>query len=123
MRYDASRQRRQSMPMFLVEGSYTADGLKGLAKESASGRQAAVRDALASLGGKLMGVYYALGDADVYVLCECPDHVAVAALSLAASSSGLIRTKTTALMTVEETDRAIAMKSAYRAPGAAKQAT
>lgn len=111
------------MPMFLVEGSYTADGLKGLAKESASGRETAVKNALAALGGRLVGIYYALGDADVYVLCECPDHVAVAALSLAASSSGLIRTKTVALMTVEETNRAIAMKTGYRAPGAAKKAT
>jgi len=110
------------MPMFLIEGSYTADGLKGLAKESASGREAAIKDALAALGGKLNGIYYALGDADVYVFCECPDHVAIAALSLAASSSGLIRTKTIALMTVEETDRAIAMKTGYRAPGAAKHA-
>jgi len=110
------------MPKFLIEGSYSAEGLRGLAKDKASGRQAAVKDALASLGGKLEGVYYALGDADVYVLCECPDHVSAAALSLAASSSGLVRTKTIPLMTVEETDRALTMKSGYRAPGASKAA-
>jgi uncharacterized protein with GYD domain len=110
------------MPKFLIEGSYSAEGLRGLAKDKASGRQAAVKDALASLGGKLEGVYYALGDADVYVLCECPDHVSAAALSLAASASGLVRTKTIPLMTVEETDRALTMKSGYRAPGASKAA-
>jgi uncharacterized protein with GYD domain len=110
------------MPKFLIEGSYFAEGLRGLAKDKASGRQAAVKDALASLGGKLEGVYYALGDADVYVLCECPDHVSAAALSLAASASGLVRTKTIPLMTVEETDRALTMKSGYRAPGASKAA-
>jgi uncharacterized protein with GYD domain len=110
------------MPKFLIEGSYSAEGLRGLAKDKASGRQAAVKDALASLGGKLEGVYYALGDADVYVLCECPDQVSAAALSLAASASGLIRTKTIPLMTVEETDRALTMKSGYRAPGASKAA-
>lgn len=110
------------MPKFLIEGSYSAEGLRGLAKDKASGREAAVKDALASLGGKLEGVYYALGDADVYVLCECPDHVSAAALSLAASASGLVRTKTIPLMTVEETDRALAMKSGYRAPGASKAA-
>jgi uncharacterized protein with GYD domain len=110
------------MPKFLIEGSYSAEGLRGLAKDKASGRQSAVKDALASLGGKLEGVYYALGEADVYVLCECPDHVSAAALSLAASASGLVRTKTIPLMTVEETDRALAMKSGYRAPGASKAA-
>jgi hypothetical protein len=43
-------------------------------------------------------------------------------LALAASSSGLIHTKTVPLMTVEETDRALGMKTAYRAPGASKAA-
>ena len=108
------------MPKFLIEGSYSAEGLRGLAKDKASGRQAAVKEALAALGGTLDGLYYALGDADVYVLCECPDNVSAVALSLAASSSGLVRTKTIPLMTVEEMDRALALKAGYRAPGASK---
>jgi uncharacterized protein with GYD domain len=110
------------MPKFLIAGSYSADGLRGLQKDKASGRQAAVKEALASLGGNLEGVYYALGDNDVYVLCDCPDHVTAAAMSLAASASGLVHTKTIPLMTVEETDRALAMKTGYRAPGSAKTA-
>lgn len=110
------------MPKFLIEGSYSAEGLRGLTKDKASGRQAVVKEALASVGGKLEGVFFALGDSDVYVLCECPDHVSVAALSLAVSASGLVRTKTISLMTVEETDRALAMKAGYRAPGAGKAA-
>ena len=110
------------MPKFLIEGSYTSDGLRGLMKDKASGRQAVLNGALSSLGGKLEGIYYALGEADVYVLCDCPDHVSAAALAMAASASGLIRTKTIPLMTVQETDRALAMKTTYRAPGAAKAA-
>src|SRR6516165_1359547 len=110
------------MPKFLIEGSYTSEGLRGLAKEKASRRQAVLNEALKSIGGKLEGIYYALGDTDVYVLCECPDNMSVAALSLAASSTGLVRTKTIPLMTVEETDRALGLKSAYRAPGAGKGA-
>jgi uncharacterized protein with GYD domain len=107
-----------AMPKFLIQGSYSPEGLRALSKDKASGRQAAVKDGLATIGGKLEGLYYALGDSDVYVFCDCPDHVTAAAMSLAASSSGLIRTKVTALLTVEETDQAIAMKTAYRAPGA-----
>ncbi len=110
------------MPKFLIEATYSAEGLRGLAKDKASGRQALVKEALASLGGKLEGAYFALGDTDVYVLCDCPDHVSAAALSLAVSSSGLVRTKTIPLLTVEETDRALTMKTAYRAPGKAKAA-
>lgn len=105
------------MPKFLVTGSYSAEGLRGLAEDKASGRQAALKKAFEALGGTLEGLYYALGDADVYVLCDCPDNVSIAALSVAASASGLVRTKTIALLTVEEMDRALAMKSGYRAPG------
>ena len=54
---------------------------------------------LSSVGGKLISMYYALGEGDVYIVCECPT-VTAAALSLAASSSGPIRTKTTSLLTV-----------------------
>jgi uncharacterized protein with GYD domain len=61
-----------------------------------------------------------LGDADVYVLCDRPGHVSAAALSLAVSSSCLVRTKAIPLLTVEETDRAPAMKSGYRARGVGK---
>jgi uncharacterized protein with GYD domain len=122
MVYDRRKPKEDLMPKFLIEGSYTAEGLKGLAKEKASGRQAVLNEALASLGGKLEGIYYALGDADVYIFCDCPDHVSAAALSLAASSTGLVRTKTIALMTVEETDRALSMKLTYRAPGEGKGA-
>ena len=41
------------MAKYLVEASYTAEGLKGLQKEKASGRKAAVAEALKGLGGKL----------------------------------------------------------------------
>jgi uncharacterized protein with GYD domain len=111
-----------TMSKFLVTGSYSAEGLQGLQKDKASGRQAVVKDLLASVGGKLESVYFALGDDDVVVLCDCPDHVSAAALSLAASASGMVRTKITSLLTVEEVDRALAMKPAYRAPGASKTA-
>jgi uncharacterized protein with GYD domain len=108
------------MPHFLVEASYSAEGLRGLAQDKASGREAAVKAALSKLGGKLISIYYALGEGDVYVVCELPDHVSAAALSVAVSASGLVRTKTTSLLTVEETDRALAMQTGYRAPGAGK---
>ena len=110
------------MPKFLIEASYSAEGIRGLAKDKASGREAAVRDSLVALGGKLEAIYYALGDTDVFVLCDCPDQVSAAALSLAVSSSGLVRTKTIPLLTVTEVDRALSLKTGYRAPGAAQAA-
>jgi hypothetical protein len=68
------------MAKYLVEASYTAEGLKGLIKDKASGRKAAVAKALADLGGKLEAIYFTLGERDVLLLCECPDNASVASL-------------------------------------------
>jgi len=105
------------MPKFLIQASYTAEGLKGLQKDKASGRKAAISKAIESLEGKLDAMYYAFGDDDVIVILDMPDNVSATALSLAASASGLVRTKTTPLITVEETDRALQKSVNYRAPG------
>jgi uncharacterized protein with GYD domain len=105
------------MAKFLIAASYTAEGLRGVAKDKASGRSKAVSEALAALGGKLETIYYALGDTDVFVIADCPDNITAAGLSFAVSSSGLVRTKTIPLLTVEEMDQAIGKQAKYRAPG------
>jgi len=105
------------MPKYLVTASYTAEGLKGLHKDKASGRRRAVSQALESVGGKLESMHYALAEYDVVIIAELPDAVAVSALSLAASATGLVRTRTTALLTVEETDKALATSVKFRGAG------
>jgi uncharacterized protein with GYD domain len=94
-----------------------SEGLRGLQKDKASGRKQAVTKLLESLEGKLEGMYFALGERDVILIIDVPDIVTGAALGMAVSASGLVRTKSTALLTVEETDQAIAKQVAYRAPG------
>jgi uncharacterized protein with GYD domain len=106
------------MAKFLIEANYSPEGLRGLAKDKASGRKAAIEKSLAALGGRLESIYYALGDHDVYVLCDFPDNASAAALSVAASATGLVRIKTTALLSVDEVDTALTKAVAYRAPGA-----
>ena len=105
------------MPKYLIAASYTAEGLRGLQREKASGRRQAVTDAVNGVGGKLECFYNALGEDDVYVIVDLPDTVTAAALSIAVSAAGLARTRTTALLTVEETDQALAKSVSYRAPG------
>jgi uncharacterized protein with GYD domain len=105
------------MPKYLISGSYTADGLKGLQKDKASGRQQAVRATVESLGGRLESVYYALGEDDVYVIVDLSDHITATAVGITVSATGLVRTRTTALMTVEEVDRAREKSVNYRPPG------
>ena len=107
------------MPHFLIEATYSPQGLQGLQKDKASGRQAAISKAVSEIGGKLVCVYYCLGERDVIVIVDVPDTVTAASLGLAVSASGGVRTRTTPLLTIEETDKALGMKGGYRPPGAA----
>jgi uncharacterized protein with GYD domain len=106
------------MAKFLVEARYTKEGVQGLLKDSASARKAAVAAALESIGGKLEAFYYAFGETDVFVLCDCPDNATAAAIGLTVSSSGTVQTKTVALLSVEEMDAALKKQVRYRPAGA-----
>lgn len=106
------------MPKFLVQGSYTPEGLQGLIRDKASGRHAAVRRAIESLGGTLESLYYCFGDYDVMLVADLPDNVSAAAVGINVCASGLVRTKTTPLLTIEEADKAIGRTVEYRPPGA-----
>jgi uncharacterized protein with GYD domain len=102
---------------FLIQGSYTADGAKGLVKEGGSGRQAAVQKALEGLGGKLDSIYYTFGANDVIVICDVPDAITGLALSLAVNASGALRLTTTPLFSVQEVDAACKKAVSYRPAG------
>ena len=105
------------MPKYLVRGNYTQEGLKGLMKDGGTGRRDAVARAVASLGGKLELIYFALGDTDVFVIADLPDATAVSAVALAAGASGAVRINTCQLLTPEDVDMAIAKTVNYRSPG------
>ena len=106
------------MPKYLVEAAYTAEGLRGLQKDKASGRRQAVVKAVEGLEGKVEAFYFAMGKRDVIAIVDLPDAVTAAALSLAVSASGLVRQATTALLDVADIDRALAKKLDWRGPGA-----
>ena len=105
------------MPKFLIEASYTAEGLKGLQKDKASGRTQSIKNALKSVDGQLECVYWCLGEWDVILIAELPNTVAASALATSVSASGLVRTKTTALLTAQEIDAALGKSISYQAPG------
>ncbi|HTS52238.1 MAG TPA: GYD domain-containing protein [Burkholderiales bacterium] len=106
------------MPKYLIQASYTLEGLKGVMKTGGSARRAAVQQAVESAGGKLEAQYFALGDYDAFAIVDLPDHVSAAACSLAVSASGAARTKSTALLTPEEVDQAVKKQVKYRPPNA-----
>jgi uncharacterized protein with GYD domain len=105
------------MPKYLIQASYTAEGVKGLSKDGGSQRRAATEAAMKSLGGRLEAFYFAFGDTDVFAIVDVPDHVSAAAGSLAVTASGAVRSKVTVLLTPEEIDQATKKMVSYRPPG------
>ena len=107
------------MPMYLTRFSYTPETWARLAKNPEDRRNAA-RAYIESVGGKLHGFWYGLGEYDGYNLWEAPDNVSMAAVAIALSGGGAIsKLETTVLLTVEETMTALGRveKVRYRRPG------
>jgi uncharacterized protein with GYD domain len=104
------------MAKYLFEASYTVEGTKGLLHEGGTGRRAAIEKMLGGLGGKIIDIYFAFGDVDVYVIADLPDNVAAAAVALAVNHSGAATTKTVVLMTLDEVDKACHKTVSYRPP-------
>jgi len=105
------------MAKFLVHASYTAEGTKGLLKGGASARRKAVEELLASLGGELEAFYFTFGEDDAVLIIDLPDEQAALAIGFAVRASGMVRSKTTVLVPIEEVDRAIERHVRYTPPG------
>ena len=107
------------MPHYLLQGSYTAEGAKGLLAEGGSARIAQATALLESVGGTVECLYFAYGADDIIGVCEVPDTSSAAAVSLAVSSTGMVNVRLTPLITPEELDAAaeIAAGVTYRPPG------
>jgi uncharacterized protein with GYD domain len=108
------------MAFYLTRFSYTPETWARLINNPED-RRAAARQYIESVGGKLHGFWYALGEHDAYSLWEAPDNVSMAAVALAISAGGALSAHhTTALLTVEETMAALEKARAikYTPPGA-----
>ena len=106
------------MSKYLITGSYTPEGVKGLIKHGGSSRKEVVEKMVNNLNGKLEGFYYALGETDVFVIVDVPNVASIAAISLAVNSTGLVMIKVTSLLTAEEIDAASKITVSYTPPKA-----
>jgi uncharacterized protein with GYD domain len=106
-----------TMPKYLVEATYTLEGVKGFLKEGGSKRREAVEAAIKSAGGKLEAFYFAFGEPDALAILDLPDNSTAAAASLAFNATGAVRLKTVVLLTPEEMDQANKKSVNYRPPG------
>ena len=105
------------MPKYMIQASYVGEGLKGLLNEGGTKRRETVAKAIEGMGGTLESFYYAYGDYDVVGIADMPDNVSSVAFSLMINASGVIKAKTTVLLTPEEIDQATKKTVEYRPPG------
>ena len=77
------------MALYLSRFSYTTDAIKALLDQPQD-RSAAAREMADSLGGKLLGFWYAFGEFDGVFLMEAPDNASAAAVAMAVGASGAL---------------------------------
>jgi uncharacterized protein with GYD domain len=107
------------MPHYLGRFSYTTNAVRALV-DNPQDRSAAAREAVESLGGSLLGFWFAFGEFDGVFLLEAPDNTAAAAVARAVGGTGaLSKLETTVLIGMDEAQEAMrkAAAATYRPPG------
>lgn len=105
------------MPKYLVTGSYTQAGIKGVLGEGGSSRRAAVEKLAESVGGTVESFYYGFGGDDYFITVDLPSNEAAAAVAMTVAASGAVSPRTIVLLTPEDVDAATKLSPSYRAPG------
>src|SRR5919204_5567062 len=105
------------MPKYLIQASYSPQGVEGVKSKGGSSRRDAVAEMTESLGGQLESFYFGFGDHDAYVTVDLPDNEAAAAVALTVNAAGSVAIKTVVLLTPEEVDAAAERSVGYRPPG------
>jgi uncharacterized protein with GYD domain len=107
------------LPLYLSRFNYTAAATKALLAQPQD-RSVAAREVAESLGGKLVGFWYAFGEFDGVFLMEAPDSASAAAVAMAIGASGALSdVETTVLLDMDEAQDAMrkAAAATYRPPG------
>ena len=106
------------MALYMFQGAYTPEAWASMTKNPQD-RSVVLAELIQKLGGQMISFYYCFGEYDVVVIFEAPDDTAATAMVLAAISPGHAKTsKTTKLLTVQETIEAMRKSGSvsYQAP-------
>jgi uncharacterized protein with GYD domain len=99
------------LPIYITQGRYTRDAVKGMIIRPED-RADAVSRLLSKAGGRLVGYYLTFGEYDFLVIADIPNDIqAAAALLAAASGGGVTDLKTTVALTSVEAKGAFAAAS------------
>ncbi|MCI4343111.1 MAG: GYD domain-containing protein [Thermoplasmata archaeon] len=107
------------MPAYMFQFTYSAEAWAALVRKPED-RTAAVDGIAKAVGGRLVSLFYHMGDYDGTAIIEAPDDVSANAAIMATVASGAIRSsKTTRLYSPKELVEILgkAGKTPYRPPG------
>jgi uncharacterized protein with GYD domain len=107
------------MATFLLQCAYTPEAVSSLVARPQN-RNAAIKRAVESVGGRLTGAWMSFGDYDVVVIAEFANNVNAAALALAVTAGGSLKSvKTTPLLSLNDARAALrkAGKVGYKPVG------
>ncbi len=105
------------MSLYMTQFAYTTEAWKALVKKPQD-RAAVFAEQAEKLGGRMVSLYYCMGEYDGLVIFEAPDESTATALLLTVISPGHLKaTKTTVLMSVEDTVNAMHRANAEAYPG------
>ncbi len=106
------------MPKYLIQASYTSEGVKGLQSAGGSSRRDAVGAALESVGGQSRGLLLRLRrERRLRARETFRTTISAAAVAISVNAAGGAVTRTTVLLTPEEVDAAAQKSVGYRPPG------
>lgn len=90
------------MAIYMAQFTYTSEAWAAMIEEPQD-RTKPSRELVQKLGGKLLGLYYSLGEYDGIALFEMPDDISASAVNLAARAVGDMKIdKIIRLFTVDE---------------------
>jgi len=90
------------MAYYALQAAYAPTGWAAMLKDPQH-RLEAVRPVIERLGGSIVNGWLSFGEYDVLIVCQLPDNISAAALSMAISAGGAIKAvKTVPLITFEE---------------------
>ena len=100
------------MQSYLVQASYAPHAVAALIKNPHD-RTEHIRQTVAQFGGKLIGLWAALGEYDIVSLFEMPDQTGAAAIRIVLASTGALKhVQITPLMEVADGIKALQMAAA-----------
>ena len=106
------------MPQYLGRFRYSSESVRAMVANPQD-REAAVRETVESLGGRLLGFWFAFGEFDGVFIIEAPDNTTMAAAAMAVGATGALTSfETTVLLGMDEAQDAMrrAASAGYRPP-------